>query len=558
MSKKRLRFSQSVYDLLVVGGGIQGVWIAWDAVLRGLSVALVEKGDFGHATSSSTLRIIHGGLRYLQHGDLRRMRQCMFERMILMQLAPHLVQPLPFLIPTYYHGLRSKWILRLALLASELLGKGVERERADGAGKVFPPGRILSKDECRRLLPGVIQEGLTGAVVYSEAQVSNSERLLLSVLNSAIKKGADAANYLEGIRLLRREDRIVGVTARDVLTGDELDLRGRIVVNVTGPWVDRVLDRIDDSPPRRKHGLSKAFNLLVDRSPISAYALGLYSATPLKDPDELLNRGGRLLFITPWQNHAFLGTAHLLSGDDPDALEVTEEEIQAFITEFNVAYPPFCLTRGEVRVVYGGLLPAAESESSRLRLLKHYQIQDHHSDHGPDGLISVRTVKYSEARHVAEKVVDLVFRKLGKAAPKSVTAVTPIHGGAVGRLEAFVSQETQNPRTPLGLEAIRHLIAQYGSAYVEVLKYVEERPHPGQDMDAPLSALKAEVRYGVREQMAQKLTDVVFRRTALGMSGNPTDHALSACADVMAGELGWSEERKQEEIRETKANLLFR
>ncbi len=558
MSRERFRFSQGVYDLLVLGGGIQGVWIAWDAVLRGLSVALVEKGDFGHATSSSSLRIIHGGLRYLQYGDLRRMRQSMYERMVLMHVAPYLVRPLPFLIPTYHYGLRSKWVLRLAMMVSELLGKGVERERVDGAGTALPPGRVISKDACRRLVPGVAEEGLTGGVVYSEAQVSNSERLLLSVLNSAMKKGADAANYLEGIRLLRRDDRIVGVTARDVLTGDELDLRGRVVVNVTGPWVDRVLDPANGSLACREHRLLKAFNLLVDRPPVSPYAVGLYSATPLKDPDTLLNRGGRLLFITPWQNHAFIGTAHLPYGDDPDTLEVTEEEIQAFIAEINGAYPPFCLTRREVRVVYGGLLPAAEPEASHPRLLKHYQIQDHHADHSLDGLISVRTTKYSEARHVAEKVVDLIFRKLGKVPPKSVTAVTPLRGGAIERLEAFVSQETQEPRTGLDPGAIRHLITQYGSAYTEVLKYVDERPHPGQVMDDTLSILKAEVRHGVKEEMAQRLADVVFRRTRLGLAGCPSDSTLSACADIMAEELGWSAERKQEEIREIRAFFPMR
>ncbi len=558
MREGRFGFSQKMYDVVVIGGGIYGAWVAWDAALRGLSVALVDKGDFGHATSSNSSRIAHGGLRYLQHGDLRRMRQSTYERMVLMNLAPTLVCPVPFLIPTYGHGLRSKWILRLAIAANELIGIGVKRIRSCHPVDAIPPSYLLSKGECSRLLPGVIEEGLTGGVIHYEAQISSSERLLLSVVLSAVKKGLDAANYLEAIRLLRENHRIVGITARDVLTGDELDIRGKVVVNAAGPWVDRFWDGMNGYQVRRKWFFCKAFDLLIDRQLIPEYAVGVYGAGRSNDPDALLDKGARLLFLIPWRNGSMVGTALLPYGADPDNLKVTEEEILAFLQEINAAYPPVHLTRQEVRGVYVGLVPAVGSRADDIRLLKHHQILDPSTEVGIDGLICVTGVKFTEARVVAEKVVDLVFRKLGKVSPKSTTATTPLHGQCPCGLKEFVGHETRNPPRGLSAEVIRHLIVQYGSAYSEVLDYLENAPEPNQTGTKTLRFLRAQVLHGIREEMAQRLTDVVFRRTDLGRSGGPRDDDLMACADVMAEELGWTPERKRREVELVKSALYLR
>ena len=249
MNRDLARLTEGVYDVLVIGGGIYGLFTAWDASLRGLSVALVEKGDFGQGTSSNTLRIIHGGLRYLQHGNIYRMRRSIHERTVFMRIAPHLVHPIPFLIPTYGHGLRGKEILSLALRMGDFIGW--DRNCLSDPQKHLPAGRVLSKHECLKLFPGVNQEGLNGGVVYYDSQMYNSERFILSVARSAYDAGAAIANYAEVTEILQDRDGISAVKAKDGLSGDEFECRARVIVNASGPWlVARVLRTAHPSSKR--------------------------------------------------------------------------------------------------------------------------------------------------------------------------------------------------------------------------------------------------------------------------------------------------------------------
>jgi glycerol-3-phosphate dehydrogenase len=596
MQRDLHQLSTHVYDVVIIGGGIYGLFVAWDAALRGLSVALVEKGDFGHATSSNTLRIIHGGLRYLQHGDIRRMRRSIRERRIFMQIAPHLVHPLPFLIPTYGHLMRGREVFSVALLMGDLLG--FDRNQLEDPQKYLPSGRMISKEECLRLLPGIEKKGLTGGAVCYDAQMSNSERLILSVARSAASAGAAMANYVRVTGLLRAGDRAAGVTARDVLTADALDIRAKVVVNASGPWLAQVLGALNGRQPYHKPVLSKAFNLLVNRQLTPPWAVGVYSKGRFPDRDATFSKGGRLFFITPWHSRSLIGTAHLPYEADPDSVQVTEAEIQGFLDEINRTYPSAGLKRQDVCFVYGGLLPMAgmPDAAGDVQLVKRYRILDHRRD-GVDGMISINGVKFTEARHVAEKAIDLVFRHLGRRPPRSRTAVTPLYGGQIKRLDGFLTQEVLQRPQGLSAEVIRHLIYQYGSAYLEVLKYLEGNPASAQTITATrcpenapspssrcredwrlatsapweetcgegasrLEAMrsdydealwKAKVLHGIREEMAQKLADVVFRRTALGMAGNPGNTCLKACASIMSKELGWDQARSQREVEEVQA-----
>jgi glycerol-3-phosphate dehydrogenase len=550
MHRNLAQLARNVYDVLVIGGGIYGVCVAWDATLRGLSVALLEKGDFGHATSSNTLRIIHGGFRYLQHGDIRRMRQSIYERKVFMRIAPHLVHPLPFLIPTYGHGMRGKEVLTLALRINDLIG--FDRNRLQDPQKYLPRGRIISREECLRLVPGLEKRGLTGGAICYDGQIANSERLILAIARSAARRGADLANYVEVTGLLAAGHRVAGVTARDVLTGDALDVQARLVVNTSGPWFDRVLGLLNGGHPKRTLRLSKAFNILVKRQLIPRYAVGVYGQGCFNDRDAILNKGSRLFFITPWHGRSLIGTAHLPYDADPDNLSVSEAEIQAFLDEINAAYPVADLKRQDVCFAYGGLLPAVSYGAGDVQLTKRHRIHDHRMEAGLEGLISVTGVKFTEARHVAEKVVDLVFKKLGKTPPQSPTAITPVYGGQVEGFAAFVSQETQSRPRGLSADVTRDLICRYGVEYPRVLQYLA----PSSPDNAPIaSLLAAEVLHGVHEEMAQKVTDVVFRRTALGMAGSPGDACLKSCAALMAQAHGWNAERMQKEVEE--ARVVF-
>ena len=571
-----MELARREYDLLVIGGGIYGVCAAWDAALRGLSVALVEKGDLGHGTSSNSLRVIHGGLRYLQHGDLRRLRQSIQERKIFMRIAPHLVHPLPFFIPTYGHAMRGKELLKLALLINDIVG--FDRNSLKVSDKYLPPGRVISREECLRMFPGIDATNLTGGGIVYDCQMFSSERLILSFAHSASRVGAQIANYLEVCGILSEGGRLSGVRARDVLGGNEIEIRARTVVNSSGPWSERVLGLWDGRSPKAKVRLSKAFNILVDRQLVQRYGVGIYTKSSFKDEDALLSKGSRLLFMTPWHNQTLIGTVHLPYDCDPDQCRVTENEIQAFIEEINEAYPAAALKRQDVCFTYGGLLPMANHGKGGVQLLKRYRILDHATEDGIAGLVSVMGVKLTEARHVAEKTIDLIFAKLGYTSPKSRTANTPLYGGDIPVFSAFLSQEVQRIPQQGSTDAFRRLIHLYGSAYPEVLKYLEnttkpnachssdsyslscrerqrsaEASHVNSSSHACNSSLTAaEVRYSVREEMAQKLTDVVFRRTSLGLAGNRGDVALDASAAIMSRELGWDDLRSRREVDEVK------
>lgn len=550
MKRDIAQISRNVYDVLIIGGGIYGAWTAWDSCLRGLSVALVDKGDFGCATSSNTLKIIHGGLRYLQHADFGRMRQSIRERMILMHIAPHLVHPLPFLMPTYGHFMQGKEIMSLALLINDIIG--FDRNQLKDPEKYLPRGRVISKGECIRLFPGVKEKGLTGGAIWYDCQMYNSERLLLSFLRTAEKAGANLANYIEVIGFIKYGSRVTGVKARDVITEEELDIRAKMIVNTSGPWVDYVLSFLNGHNKSRRVFLSKAMNVVVKRQMIPKYAVGVSSKSEYRDDDSIVGKGSRLFFITPWRNYSLIGTTYIPYEGVPNDFKVTEKDIEGFINEFNQAYPAASLRREDISFFHGGLLPMDGDSGRTVRLSKKYRIQDHIDD-GIEGLISVIGVKYTTARAVAEKTVDLVFRKLGRKPFRCLTEVTPVHGGNIERFNDFLAKEMEKKSQELDAHVIRHLVYNYGSEYPEVLRYLDENPELGKTVNDTSRVIKAEVLHGVREEMAQKLADVILRRTELGSAGNPGDKALKTCALIMARELGWDESRVQREIEEVRA-----
>jgi glycerol-3-phosphate dehydrogenase len=518
------------FDLVVVGGGVYGAAIAWDASLRGLAVALVERDDFGSGTSFNNLKTVHGGIRYLQHADFKRIRESVRERRNLMRVAPHLVHPLPFLVPTYEGPLgRSRAALRTAVLLSDLLSwdrnRGVDRERWLEAGRSLSPG------ECLGLAPGIVRQGLTGGVLWYDAQMYNSDRLTLSFVLSASERGAVVANHVEATALVRLGDRVVGVVARDRLGGvDGLEIRARLVVNASGPWVDRLLAKLGGGERPRLFHLSKAMNLVTRALVPDRIALGL-------------NHGGRLLCIVPWRGASIVGTSHGAYGGEPDAFEATEEDVEALLDAVNGAYPEAKLVREDVRLVHRGLLPRVppQTESGNgsgqvVHLLKTYRIEDHRSE-GLSGLLSVVGVKYTTARDVAEKTVDRSLALLGRPHVASRSATTPLAGGDFESLRDLVAGA-----------ASEHLAFSYGSRSGRVLALgASER------VSEASPVLTNEIRHAVREEMAVDLASVVLRRTELGSAGHPGPAALARAASLVAEELGWSERKKLAEIEDVES-----
>ncbi|NEO30251.1 MAG: glycerol-3-phosphate dehydrogenase/oxidase [Symploca sp. SIO3C6] len=548
MKRDLVELTRDVYDVLVIGAGIYGACVAWEATLRGLSAVLVEKADFGWATSANSLKTIHGGLRYLQHADFKRMRESIYERTTLMRIAPHLVHPLPVLLPTYGHGIKGKEALSVALLLNDLIS--CDRNCIRDPQKHIPNGRVISKQECQRLLPGIPEQGLTGGAIFYDAQVYNSERLTISLLRSAEQAGATVANYVEVTDFLQQGNCITGVQAQDSLTGENFDIHAKTVVNTSGPWINHVLGLLKDSQQQPKTAFAKAMNLVIRRQLFETYGVGISCRNSYHDPEAVINKGSRLLFIAPWRGKSMIGTAYAICEQEPDDFQIKEQDIQELINEVNQACPSIALKMEEVDFVHGGLLPRTGVTGTGEPLLsKHYQLWDY-SQEGLSGLISVVGVKYTTARDVAEKVVDQVFKSWGQKPPKSVSAVTPIHGGQIDNFEDFLHDEIVKSPYGLGKEVIRRLVYNYGSAYLEVLKYLDQNFHEQQPPTSDFAVLKAEVIHAVREEMAQKLSDVVFRRTELGSAGYPGYKALNICAQTMGAEVGWSLSRIQQELQE--------
>lgn len=560
MRRNLAALANTNFDALIIGGGIYGVWTAWDAAQRGLSVALIEQGDFGSATSSNSLKIMHGGLRYLQHADFKRMRESIRERSILMRVAPHLVHPLPCLMPTYGHAMKGREALWAAMMMNDLVSFD-RNDQLDDPQKHLPAGRIISTAEVQRLVPGVETENLTGGAQWYDCQAYNTERLLFSILHSAAKAGAEMANYVEAVGFIREQNRLVGVRAKDVLTGDALDIRAKLTINNSGPWVDRVLNLVNGGHtpvgyPKRKFLPSKTMNLVVKRQLIPDYAVGVSSKFEFKDKDAIISKGSRALFIVPWRGYSLVGTTHVPFDGDASNLSITEEDIHTFMNEINAAYPPAALKREDISFFYGGLLPMAPQSNGYhgdVRLVKHYTLCDHQQEDGLAGLVTVVGVKYTTARDVAEKTIDLIFQKLGHQPPRCRTQETPVHGGDIPRFNEFVQEEMSRRPHDLRPGIFKPLIFNYGTAYREVLQYLEADASAAQPLTPSADTIKAEVLYGLREEMAQKLSDVIRRRTELGSAGYPGDEAVQACAALMAAELGWDEAKIQNEIREVKA-----
>jgi glycerol-3-phosphate dehydrogenase len=552
MKRDLNQLASQKYDLLVIGGGIYGACIAWDATLRGLSVALIDKGDFGQAASANSLKIIHGGLRYLQDGNLELMRLMAKERMIWMRIAPHLVHPLPCLIPTYRQLGRNKLMIATALRLNDWVS--YDRNHLIDPQKHLPNGRLISKAECLALMPGVIADGITGGAIWYDAQMYNSERLLLSFILSAAEAGAQVANYVEMIGFLPDEKGIRGVKAKNVLTGEMFDIQAKVVVNSTGAWVDAVLGLLNGRSPAPRFHRSIAINL-VTRQILPKWAVGVSSQ--YTGPDKLgrSTRRSPMLFIVPWRHYSLIGTIHAsCAGASPD-YHITEEVIGDFIDKINATYPGVALTRDDISHIHWGFLPMvqAKSQVNEVKLVREGRVYNHEPEDGIAGLITVVGVKYTTARGVAQTVVNLVVKKLGRKVRPCQTHQTPVYGGQIARFDDFLAWAIENRPCGLSPEIIKHLVYTYGSQYLQVLKYLAEKPAWSQTITALSPVIKAEVIHAAREEMVQKLTDVIQRRTELGAAGRPDEACLCCCADLLAAELGWDQARRDQEIDEVRA-----
>jgi len=450
-------------------------------------------------------------------------------------------------MPTYHrHPLRSRPIMAAALAVNDLIAWDRNAGLSDPDRHV-PTGRLLSRAECLRLAPDVPADGLTGAALWYDGQLHDSERLTLAFVRSAAELGADAANHLRAVELLREGDRITGVKAVDRFTQRVLTIRARMVLNTAGPWIERLLDGFNGHRLRPLSRWLKVVNLVLDVPMPQGVALAL----PMRTPNSHVPG---LLFLTPWQGRTIVGSTSTTYEGTPEACQVTEEEIQAFVDGINAAHPGWHLTRRDVARVHMGLLPAAPTGhgAPTATVRRQYAIVDHARVHGVEGLITVLGVKYTTARDVSEKAVAAVCRKLRHAGLRFRSRTTPVHGGQIASLRALLDEALRDRPWDLNAAVIHHLVHSYGSAYGDVVRLIRENLIWAEPVTPARPVIKAEIIYAIRYEMAATLSDVIFRRTGLGAGGSPGSQAIDVCAEVMAAELEWDEVLRQQEIDEVR------
>ncbi|HRQ37289.1 MAG TPA: glycerol-3-phosphate dehydrogenase/oxidase [Chloroflexota bacterium] len=537
MMKRNLHLlTNHQFDLLIIGGGIYGACVAWDAAQRGLSVALIEQNDFGSATSANSLKFIHGGLRYLQDGRLPLVRRMTLERKNWLRIAPHLVRPMPILVPTLPKLTRSRLALGAALRFNNWIG--LDRNRGLPPAQWLGDGRLLNRAQYQEQA-GWIDPQATGAALWYDAQMLNSERLLLSFILAAANRGAVVANYVQATDFVGDRE-LAGITAVDTLINQPLEIRARLIVNCAGAWTDELLALLNDRLGRRRipHPPSLALNLITHRLPPQA-TIGVISPS------------GQMLFIAPWRDVTLIGTWHKAIAHHAADSHLTEDLIQTCLNDINAAYPPANLSRADIRHIHTGFLPAYD-KAEPVRLLREGVIYDHGRD-GSDGLpnlITVLGVKYTTARWLAQQAVDLALKKLGHASIPCHTAHTPLPGGEMPDFVSFLEEVMTTRPSTIPDQTMHHLVSTYGALYPQLLSLVAENPAWGEPVTTNSPVIKAEVIHAIRHDMAQTLSDVVMRRTELGAAGLPEIGAIQTCAALAAAELGWDKTRCHQEIEE--------
>ncbi len=540
---------QTEFDLAVIGGGITGACIAHDAALRGLQVALVERGDFGSATSAASSKLLHGGIRYLQHAQLGKVRESAQERAHFQTIAPHLTRFVPFVIPTYDNFARGSLFLRTGVAMYGLLVRTTQREIDDPA-KRTPPERFLERAELVRLAPEIAANpDIRGAQLLHESHIYNSERMTLAFIKTAARNGAVVCNYAPAIDFLSESNRIKGVRIWDELTGRPVDVRARVVANASGPWIARLNERLSFRELGRSVVDFGKGAHIVTRQLTGEHAVVLSTKRRIRS---IINRGGRHIFVIPWRNHSLIGTTNTPFRGDLDDVRVSDEDVADLIADVNAALPGVALGTRDVVYAFAGLYPLTDTSAQNVyQVSGTYRVVDHAKASRVDGLISVLGARYTTARRVAERAVDLTFRKLGRPVPPCRTAVSPLVGGSIQDLLRFRTDATRTLDGRVDRDVIDHLVSAYGDELEDLVSTEDEGLPLLARLSTARESIEAEVAFAVDREMAVRLDDVVLRRTGLGTLGYPGRRCLDRAAAIMAARLNWSEHQVAEECART-------
>lgn len=519
------QLSERTFDVLIVGGGINGVAIARDAATRGLSVALIERGDLAVGTSSWNSRLIHGGLRYLEHGEIPLVYESLHDRECLLRIAPHLVTPLPFVVPLYGHNHLPGWMFRIGLVMYDILS----------LRKSVPAHRYLGRKAIDTELPGLDKDRLSGAVRYYDGQVTFPERLVLETALSAAASGAVIGTYVEATELRRDRSRVTGVLARDVLTGESFEIRAASVVNAAGPWVDELGEKL--GMPRQIGGTTGT-HFVVDSFPGAPDACIYFEA----------RSDNRAILVIPWNGRYLIGTTDDRFDGDPGAVRGTDEEIAYLLAETNLLIPTAHLTADDVLYTYTGVRPLPYRPGVKAGAIPRSHLILTHDD--TPGLVTIVGGKLTPHLSLGQQTVDRIARRLGRTLPPSRTATTPLPGAFSDRWStAATARERLIATLPWEKAVAERLVDVYGAAAADIRGLAATDPAlavvHGEGRGAVVAA---EVIHAIRAEGAVTLVDILHRRSLVGLEPALGTDVEGPVAAIASRELGWDDARVAAEL----------
>ena len=520
------------YDIIIIGGGITGASVAYEAASRGLKVALFEKGDFGEATSAATSKLIHGGLRYLKNMEFGLVRESLTERRILENIAPNFVYPLPFMIPTYSNLKNNKQILFIGMLLYDILS--FDKAFTWDKSKKLPFHRTIGAKKTRNLEPCIKDNKLTGSSIYYDCQNINPERLTLEMLKSAMYYGAEAANYAKVESLIKNGDTIKGVKVKDIITHTVYEYTADLTINCTGAWTDIVLNatagkQASNHHIRRSEGIHIITKKLCNKHAVT-----------------MMTKSGRHIMLMPWRNHSLIGTTDKEYKGNPDDYKITKESIRELIDEMNENYGIKKLNYEDVLFAYGGLRPLVDNQTeASYESSRKYEITDHKKE-GLDGLMTVEGGKYTTSRNLAVHLVNKIAKKLNKKVARSISKKKYLINSDIKSMESFIKQLAL--RYPSFSEAtINYVGRNYGLQCHTIFRLALHDKSLARVLTQDGEIL-AEVVYVIKKELAFSLADIFFRRTGLGTLGYPGDETFTHVVETAKDYLKWDEQKTQEEV----------
>jgi glycerol-3-phosphate dehydrogenase len=519
MKRNFAEIDGKTFDLIIIGGGIIGAAIARDAAMRGLKILLLEKDDFAAGTTSRSTRLIHGGFRYLQHLEFGLVREDLREREILLKIAPHLVHPLPFLIPITTPI--DHLIMAMGTLLYDILSYD----------KSVPGRKHYSRTATMKMEPNLQLEGLRGADLYYDCQIWFTERLCLENIISAVENNAVALNHAKVIGILRDGQSVRGVKFQDMLTGKEYEISSRIVVNAAGHWMDSICG-IMYGQPKRMVRRTKGVHLLTPR--LSNKALVLYAKSD-----------GRLWFIIPWGNYSLVGTTDTDYTKDLEAVYAEKKDVDYLMREVQRVFPK--LKTEDIFYAYAGLRSLPDSGNEKpSNVSRAHKTIDHEKLDGVKGFVSVLGGKITGARGISAEITDLVCKKFGVKA-ECKTAVTLLPGAPKVTMDELRNYAVE---TKEDIETLAYLASLYGSRYTQVMEQAERGSRGKQQLCPHSRDIVAQIWYAVAEESAITVSDFILRRSGLGLAECQGLDAVEIVGKEMGRLLGWSPEEQQKQVDE--------